>query len=215
MSSNNIFMKRFGKNFGSKISNDINVTLSKIQLSWEKKCFSHFNIIFIKYKKKYQQCHGVICFDININNNKTKWKKKNNIIHIHNNKWYYNTTKYLTQYSEVGTYSCIKPHNFFLSFTQVVSSAKYRSILSDNLFIVASTNRTKNSAKILSEALDSTLKTYTNTTFYTFMAIKSEIRMRQARIWLENTNVASVCHESTRSLISNRNTRSQKIYIYL
>lgn len=215
MSSNNIFMKRFGKNFGSKISNDINVTLSKIQLSWEKKCFSHFNIIFIKYKKKYQQCHGVICFDININNNKTKWKKKNNIIHIHNNKWYYNTTKYLTQYSEVGTYSCIKPHNFFLSFTQVVSSAKYRSILSDNLFIVASTNRTKNSAKILSEALDSTVKTYTNTTFYTFMAIKSEIRMRQARIWLENTNVASVCHESTRSLISNRNTRSQKKYIYL
>lgn len=113
MSSNNIFMKRFGKNFGSKISNDINVTLSKIQLSWEKKCFSHLHNYYIYKIQKYQQCHGVICFDININNNKTKWKKKNNIIHIHNNKWYYNTTKYLTQYSIVGTYSCIKPHNFF------------------------------------------------------------------------------------------------------
>lgn len=74
MSSNNILTKRFGKNFGSKISND-NVRLSKIQLSG-RKYFSHLHIIFIKYKKKYQQCHGVICFDININNNKTEWKRK-------------------------------------------------------------------------------------------------------------------------------------------
>lgn len=44
-----------------------------------------YNIYKIQ-KKNTQQCHGVICFDININNNKTKWKKKNNIIHIHNNK---------------------------------------------------------------------------------------------------------------------------------
>lgn len=35
-----------------------------------------FTFTFIKYKKKYQQCHGVICFDININNNKQNGKDK-------------------------------------------------------------------------------------------------------------------------------------------
>lgn len=98
-----------------------------------------------------------------------------------------------------------------MSFAQIVFSVKYHSILSDNLLLRALITLKQKSAKILSEALDFTEKTYNNTTFYTFMAIKSEIReMRQARIWLEITNVASFCHESTRSLISDRNTRSQK-----
>lgn len=75
MSSNNILKKKgLAKIWVQKY---LMIMLDNLKSNCLEKKF--FFIIIITYyiykiqkKNLYQQCHGVICFDININNNKTK-----------------------------------------------------------------------------------------------------------------------------------------------